>query len=230
MKKSSVLTRLINLFSKDKKTTRKSKRSNRKNKKHVYKGKDAYKNAAFNLTREWADDYFERTGKHPTEEIMENEFKHNLKKVKREHNGGQIKISRPKNKVILNTHRNNRVSIYSKYKNKYPRIDNKTNALCEVAESLINNDIPLIDIIQRIFPSSKIVAFIKISSDCKQLFISIIEIKGSTDRLIDLVETTDNKLLPTKKEFNEIVNIIKNTKSIYNSIKDIAKQMNIIII
>lgn len=98
------------------------------------------------------------------------------------------------------------------------------------AESFINKCANFIEIAQTIISSSKIVAFIRLSSDSRQLIISIIKVTDSINELIDIANTSDGSISSFKKEFDKLVEIIKTTKEIYDSLKDIAKQSKILLV
>ena len=72
-------------------------------------------------------------------------------------------------------------------------------------------------------------AFIRLSNDSRQLIITIIKITDSINELIDIANTSDGSISSCKKEFDKLVEIIKITKDIYDSLKDIAKQTEILI-
>ena len=76
---------------------------------------------------------------------------------------------------------------------------------------------------------SKVVAFIRLVNDGRKIIISIININESINELIDVATTEDNGIVPIKDEFKALVDIIKETKEIYDSLKDATKEVGIII-
>lgn len=217
------------LFSKKKKPLKRRK----------YNGKDYNSRKAFNVVGDLDEEKYNLTGKRMSSKKRKRLYKKYRKQLEKE-NKPYIRIvgknhkTHSNNKPLLKEPRN-KASHYAK--EAYRTYDKQFRSKCyknikpfKKAESFINKCANFIETARTIISSSKIVAFIRLSNDSRQLIISIIKVTDSINELIDIANTNDGSISSYKKEFDKLVEIIKTTKDIYDSLKDIAKQSRILLL
>lgn len=212
---------------------------NRSIKQHKYSGTDRTSEKAFNKTGLKQDIHILLSGKRYSSEKMRKLYKRNRRKVVvREAINDLLFASRQKQngvakKTLARKHRNRVAYKNDKYTSAYNEFDKRyrnNNSIIidsfKRIEVLIDNCHSFVEYVKKALPTiSKVVAFIRLVNDGRKIIISIINI----NELIDIATTEDNDIVATKDEFKVLVDIIKETKEIYDSLKDATKEIGIII-
>ena len=203
------------------------------------KGKDSNSRKAFNVVGDLDEEKYNLTGKRMSSKKRKRLYKKYRKQCERENrphiriigksykttSNNKPSLKEPKNKASYYTK-----EAYRKYDKQFRLKGYKNIKPFKKAESFINKCANFIETARIIISSSKIVAFIRLSNDSRQLIISIIKVTDSINELIDIANTSDGSISSFKKEFDKLVEIIKTTKDIYDSLKDIAKQSRILLV
>lgn len=84
--------------------------------------------------------------------------------------------------------------------------------------------------IKELLPAYKVIkAVVKIIKDTKTIIVEVKAIYQNTKHLIDLLKIhPDGKILPTKDEFKDLVEIVKSSNEIINAIKDAFNSIGVV--
>ena len=217
--------------------------SNRSIKQHKYSGTDRTSEKAFNKTGLKQDIHILLSGKRYSSEKMRKLYKRNRRKVvvretindllfaphqKQNRAAKKPQVRKHRNRV---TYKNDRyTSAYNEFDKRYRNNNSIIINSFKRVEVLIDNCHSFVEHVKKVLPTiSKVAAFIRLVDDGRKIIISIININKSIDELIDVATTEDNDIVATKDEFKVLVDIIKETKEIYDSLKDATKEIGIII-
>lgn len=216
---------------------------NRSIKQHKYSGTDRKSEKAFNKTGLKQDIHILLSGKRHSSKEMRKLYKRNRRKVvareaindllfapHQKQNGVAKKppVRKHRNRV---TYKNDKyTSAYNEFDKKYRKNNSIITDSFKRVEVLIDNCHFFVKHVKKALPTiSKVVAFIRLVNDGRKIIISIININESFNELIDIATTEDNDIVAIKDEFKALVDVIKETKEIYDSLKDATKEVGIVI-
>ena len=199
------------------------KKQTRSWRKRTYNGDSSLKKRAFERSGLDEKNYIKKTGKHSSSRRMKIRYKVNyLKEL--------LSIHKQKPRKIPKVHkRNNAHTVRNRYQNEFKVVNRKTNRLCSKVEKFIERCSQFIRFAQKILDTSKLVALVRISLDGKKIVVAITNLDKSINKLVKLIEIHDGGWFPTKEEYKTAIDLIKNTKEVYNAIKDIGKQVGILV-
>ena len=191
--------------------------------KRTYDGDNSLKKRAFEKSGLDEKNYIKKTGKHSSSKRLRIRYKINyLKEL--------FSIHKQKPRKIPKVHkRNNAHAVRNRYRNEFKVVDRKTNRLCNKVEEFIERCSQFISFAQKILETSKLVALVRISLDGKKIVVAITNLDESINKLVKLIEIHDGGWFPTKEEYKTTIDVIKNTKEVYDTIKDIGKQVGILV-
>lgn len=225
------------------KRSSKKRSANRSIKRYTYNGASKTSEKAFGKTGFKQEIHILLTGKRYSSKEMRKIYKKNRRKVvvretigdllslphqKQSKETEKTPVKRYRNRV---THKENKyISAYNEFDKKYRSNNSTIFDSFRRVETLIDNCHSFVECVKKALPKiSKVVAFLRLVDDGRKIIISIISINESINELIDIAMTEDNDIVQIKDEFKAIVDIIKETKDIYDTLKDAAKRINLII-
>ena len=225
------------------KRSSKRRNPNRSIKFYKYNGSSKASEKAFDKTGLRQDIHILLSGKRYSSKEMKKLYKKNRRKViVREAINDLFLTPRQKQNGVakkpqVRKHRNRVAYKNDKYTSAYNEFDKRyrnNNSIIinffKRVEVLIDNCHSFVERVKKALPTiSKVVAFIRLVNDGRKIIISIININESINELIDIATTEDNNIVATKDEFKALVDIIKETKEIYDSLKDATKEVGIVI-
>ena len=209
--------------------------------KYKYNGHDPYGERAYSKVGAKQDLRYIITGKKRNKKVLREQYKKEKARIESKEDkkafiSGFINkplyeesaITKPLKKPA---HRKKPVSsAYNGFDKKYRNNNLKLANYFKPIEHAINVCDAFTNATKRIMPSiSKVVAFVRLANDGRKIIISVINIVDSVDKLIDIAMTEEDGLVPVEESFKELVDIIKETKDIYDTVKDAAEQLSIII-
>ena len=197
-----------------------------------YKGKSSNKKNAFYATKQEEINQIKATGKGFSSKKRQRKYKMNRLKEwlglgKRKQKEAIFHLNTYKSKPIHK--RNNAHTVRNRYQKEFKVVNRKTNRLCNKVEKFIERCSQFISFAQKILDTSKLVALVRISLDGKKIVVAITNLDESINKLVKLIEIHDGGWFPTKEEYKTMIDIIKNTKEVYDTIKDIGKQVGILV-
>lgn len=197
-----------------------------------YKGKSTNKKNAFYVTKQEEINQIKATVKGFSSKQRQRKYKMNHLKEwfgigKRKQKGLGYHLTTSKPKLIRK--RKNAHAVRNRYRNEFKVVDRKTNRLCNKVEEFIERCSQFISFAQKILDTSKLVALVRISLDGKKIIVAITNLDESINKLVKLIEIHDGGWFPTKEEYKTMIDVIKNTKEVYDTIKDIGKQVGILV-
>lgn len=216
------------------KSTNKHKKSSKSRRSsYVFHGTNTIHKEAFINAGKKQEDHYNKTGSKYKKEEMAELYKKGLLKEKAKK---LLHVSSRYNKSSKQVKNNKKIKAvssfaYSRFNIRYKRRRLKYVNSFKRVEAIIDSCDLIMKIAKEVFSKiDKATAFIRLTNDGKNLIISFIVVKNSIYELIDVANVRDNSVVPIKEEFKTLVLLMKETKSIYDALQDIIKQISIIVL